>query len=71
MMNQVDVEGVELPRRHNGVHDFVRACVRAFLRNQPNTTQDAKDVRVEREDLLAAGEKKRARDGLRADAAKL
>ena len=64
--NQVDVKRVELSGRDNLVHNLVRAGVGAFLRNQPDASQDAKDVRVERKDLFAAGEQQRAGDGLRA-----
>ena len=68
---EVDVEGVELARGDEGVHDFVREVVGAFRGDEADAAQDAEDVRVERENLLAAGEEERAGDGLRADAAEL
>jgi hypothetical protein len=69
--NQVDVKGVEFPARYDAVHQRVRSRVRAFLWNQADAPENAEDVRVEREDFLAAGEKESARDRFRADAPKL
>lgn len=69
MAYEVDVEGVELPRRDEGVHDVVCAPVGAFLGDETDAAQYAEDVRVEGEDFRAAGEQKRAGNGLGADAA--
>ena len=71
MADEVDVEGVELTRRDDGVHDLMGAAVGAFLGDEADASEDAEDVRVEREDFRVAGEEERAGDGFGADAAKL
>src|SRR2546423_5834358 len=68
---EVDVEGVELSGGDEAVHNTVREVVGALLRNEADAAQHSEDVRVEREDVLAAGEEERAGDRLRADAAEL
>src|SRR5207237_9008983 len=67
--DEVDVEGVELAGGHEEVHRTVRELVGALRGDEADAAQDPEDVRVEREDILAAGEQKRAGGGLRADAA--
>ena len=49
----------------------MREVVGTLGRYESDAAQDAEDVRVERENLLVAGEEERAGDGLRADAAEL
>src|SRR5947209_20358078 len=66
---EVDVEGVELAGGHEAVHDFVRELVGALRGDEADASEDAEDVRVEREHVLAAGEQERAGGSLRADAA--
>ena len=68
---EVDVEGVELSLWDNAVQYLVRALVRAFLRDESDASEHAKDMRVQRKDLFATGEEQRAGDCLRAYAAKL
>src|ERR1044071_3175452 len=67
--DEVDVEGVELAGGHEAVHDLVRELVGALRRDEADAAEDAEDVRVEREDLHAAGEEERAGRRLRPDAA--
>lgn len=69
--HKINVEGIEFTFGHCAVHDLVCACVRAFLRDETNAAEYAKDVCVEGEDIFAAGEEERTRNCLWADAAKL
>src|SRR2546423_989336 len=68
---EVDVEGVEFSGGDEAGHHTGRELVGALPRGEGHAAQHSGDVRVEREDVGAAGEEERAGDRLRADAAEL
>lgn len=65
--DQVDVEGIEFPPRDDAGKNLVSGLVAALLRNQTHAPKNAKDVHVEREDLVMTGKEQCTGGGLGAN----